>query len=317
MQALQFAQTGNLDYLNLRDLPTPTPTPGEVLVQVKAAGINPSDIKNVLGRFAYTTLPRIPGRDFAGIVVEGPAEWQGLAVWGSGKGIGFTRDGSHAEYVALPIAALSKKPASLSFAQAAACGVPYITALEALDRSQVQRGTPTLIIGGGAVAQAARHLAQARQAHIVMAVRQTEQCQALKAAGIKSILLTDEHELPKQVQEYFAEGAEVIFDTSGYWLGAVTALANYGRMAVISTPSAAPLSFAALEFYRRGATLIGVNSLLHELPTSAQWLDQLAQQFDSGKLSAPTAPREWTLLDGVSLYRQLAAGDTHKTVFVF
>ena len=76
MQALQFHQTGSLEHLALVDVAKPKPAEGEVLVQIKAAGLNPSDAKNVLGIFPYTTLPRIPGRDFAGVVVEGLDEWQ-------------------------------------------------------------------------------------------------------------------------------------------------------------------------------------------------------------------------------------------------
>lgn len=87
MQALQFSTTGSLDALQLNDLPTPVPGAEEVLVEVRAAGLNPSDLKNVLGRFPYTTTSRIPGRDFSGVVVEGPPELQGKAVWG-GAGTG-------------------------------------------------------------------------------------------------------------------------------------------------------------------------------------------------------------------------------------
>jgi NADPH:quinone reductase len=66
-------------------------------VQVKAAAINPSDVKNVLGKMHETTVPRVPGRDFAGIVAEGPEAWEGKAVFGSGGNLGFGRDGTHAE----------------------------------------------------------------------------------------------------------------------------------------------------------------------------------------------------------------------------
>jgi NADPH:quinone reductase-like Zn-dependent oxidoreductase len=65
MRALKFFQTGSLDDLRIEEVPKPTPGPGEVLVQVKAAAVNPSDIKNVQGKMHETTVPRIPGRDFA------------------------------------------------------------------------------------------------------------------------------------------------------------------------------------------------------------------------------------------------------------
>jgi NADPH:quinone reductase len=128
MRALRFAKTGSLDELNVRDVPIPTPAPGEVLVQVKAAAINPSDVKNVLGKMHETTVPRTPGRDFAGVVVGDGGERSGQAVFGSGGNLGFGRDGSHAEYLAVPANAVLPLPRNLSFAQAAGIGIPYVTA---------------------------------------------------------------------------------------------------------------------------------------------------------------------------------------------
>ena len=60
-----------LDELKIQEVPEPVPGPGFVLVAVKAAGLNPSDAKNVLGRMHATTVPRIPGRDFAGTIAVG------------------------------------------------------------------------------------------------------------------------------------------------------------------------------------------------------------------------------------------------------
>ncbi|MNE77009.1 putative oxidoreductase [compost metagenome] len=87
MQALQFTHTGDLSALALVDLPDPVATADEVLIEVRAAGLNPSDVKNVLGRFPYTTLPRIPGRDFAGVVLDGPQQLIGQSVWGTGPAL--------------------------------------------------------------------------------------------------------------------------------------------------------------------------------------------------------------------------------------
>ena len=114
MRALRFEKTGSLDDLTLQEVPTPGLDPGEVLVQVKAAAINPSDVKNVLGKMHITTVPRIPGRDFAGVIVEGPAALTGKSVFGTGGDLGFRRDGSHAEYVKLPATGVLPLPANLS-----------------------------------------------------------------------------------------------------------------------------------------------------------------------------------------------------------
>lgn len=199
MQALQFSATGSLDSLQLCELPTPIPEAGEVLVEVRATGINPSDIKNVLGRFPYTTAPRIPGRDFSGVAISGPPELRGKAVWGGvGKGFGFYRDGCHAQYVAMPTNAVALLPESLTFAQAATCGVWFITAWDALKCSQVQAGTRFLIIGAGAVARAAQVLAKARGANVVLAVRRAEVVQALQTQAVTAFQLQKAEQLPEQ-----------------------------------------------------------------------------------------------------------------------
>ena len=102
MKALRFGETGDLKHLELLECATPRPADGEVLVRIGAARVNKSDLSNVMGRLPYTTLPRIPGRDFAGVVIEGPAPLLGQEVWGTGKELGFTRDGSHAEFIVVP-----------------------------------------------------------------------------------------------------------------------------------------------------------------------------------------------------------------------
>ncbi|MGB7972878.1 MAG: hypothetical protein WCF81_00720 [Roseiarcus sp.] len=73
-------------------------------------------------------MPRIPGRDFAGVVAAGPAEWIGAEVWDTGGDGGFTRHGTHAEMLTVPTASLSHKPATLSFDEAASVGVNYMAA---------------------------------------------------------------------------------------------------------------------------------------------------------------------------------------------
>src|SRR6202453_3347720 len=128
MQALRFHEFGSFDKLRVEAIPDPQPKPGEVVVRIRAASLNPSDAKNVLGRMEGTILPRTPGRDFAGVVVDGPSAMIGAEVWGTGGDIGFTRDGTHAELLVLPVAGVRPKPKHLTFEEAAAVGVNFVTA---------------------------------------------------------------------------------------------------------------------------------------------------------------------------------------------
>ena len=90
MKALRFVRTGSLDYLKILDVRDPEPGPDSVLVRVKAAGLNPSDAKNVLGRMGETTVPRTPGRDFAGVVAVGKEAYlEGTEIFGTGGNLGF------------------------------------------------------------------------------------------------------------------------------------------------------------------------------------------------------------------------------------
>src|SRR5580765_7238032 len=164
MRALRFDKTGPLNSLKVSDIPKPAPGPDEVLVEVKAAAVNPSDIKNVLGGMHETTVPRTPGRDFAGTVVAGSPQLLGKAIFGSGGDLGFRRDGSHAEFVSVPHVAVVPKHGRLDFVHAAAVGLPYITAWAALmEAARIQPAETILIVGvTGAVGSAAARIAKWR-----------------------------------------------------------------------------------------------------------------------------------------------------------
>src|SRR4029077_4129178 len=173
MRALKFYQTGSLDDLRVEEVTVPIPAEGEVLVEVKAAAINPSDIKNVQGKMHETSVPRIPGRDFAGLIAQGPDELLGQSVFGSGGNLGFGRDGSHAQYLAVPVTAVLPLPRNLSFEQAAGIGVAYITAWAALiNAAQLQAGETALILGTtGAVGSAAARIAHELGARVIGTIR--------------------------------------------------------------------------------------------------------------------------------------------------
>lgn len=318
MKALQFSATGDLAALAYVDVATPVPVAGEVLVQIKAAGLNPSDVKNVLGRFPYTTLPRIPGRDFAGVVVEGPQELVGQEVWGTGRDLGFFADGSHAQYLTVSAKGVAHKPSHLSFAQAASPSVPYTTAWDALERSGVGKGTRLLVIGAnGAVGSAALALAKIRGAQVLGAVRQPEQVEALREQGFEGLLLGQPEALGGQVNALFGTGADVIFDTTGFWLpAAVAALAPFGRIAIIAAPVDGHVQLPALALYRKGGSVVGINSLLYNCEQCAVMLEQFGRFFDEDLLPLPTGLREVSLADGVKCFEQVNQGSADKIIFL-
>jgi len=115
MRALRFAEFGPPSVLRIEEVAIPQPGEGEVLVQVQAAAINPSDVGDVAGHFNNTTLPRTPGRNSAGIVIKGNTP-KALKFGAVAPKLGIVHDGAHAEYVVVPVETLSPKPESLSMA---------------------------------------------------------------------------------------------------------------------------------------------------------------------------------------------------------
>ncbi len=296
----------------------PQPGEGEALVKVHAAGLNQSDVSNVLGRHPYTTLPRTPGRDFSGVVTVGPPELVGTEVWGTGKELGFTRDGTHAEYLVAPANGIALKPKSLSFSQAASCGVPYTTAWSALERCGVGKGTKLVIVGAaGAVGSAAASLARWLGADIVGAVRRPEQVAIVGARGVRSILLSEENPLAQSVKEHFSGGAEVVLDTTGSWLPqSIQALAQSGRVAVIVAPRDGQVSVPVRDLYRRGASIVGINSMLYGAAECAQILARIGAAFDAGHIPAPDRLQVRPLEAALDVYAEVNRGVRGKFVFV-
>src|SRR6201994_1982558 len=100
----------------------------EVLIEVKAAAVNPSDVKAATGLMPYAVFPRTPGRDYAGVVLDGPQELVGREVFGSSGDLGIRRDGTHASYLAVEADAVVAKPSNVSLQEAAGIGVPFVPA---------------------------------------------------------------------------------------------------------------------------------------------------------------------------------------------
>src|SRR4051812_9592129 len=132
MRAIHVVQKApDIDHLGLELASAGDPrtrlTAGQTLIKVASAGVNPSDVKAVLGAMPHAVWPRTPGRDYAGTVVEGPAHLVGKEVWGSGGELGIRRNGTHAEHLVVEAAHLREKPATVSLLEAGAIGVPFIT----------------------------------------------------------------------------------------------------------------------------------------------------------------------------------------------
>jgi NADPH:quinone reductase-like Zn-dependent oxidoreductase len=319
MDALRFDQTGNIDFLKFIDFPRPVLHDSEVLIEIKAARLNRNDISNVMGRLPYTTIPRTPGRDYAGIIAEGPSSMLGQEVWGTGKENGFIQDGSHAAFIKVNKDAVSLKPKSLSFVEAANCGTPYITAWGAIEGCRINEGMRVVVIGAnGAVGNAAIELAKMRKAEVLGLVRNKENLSSVEAQGVKAnVLPTEPDSLKQLIQSYFPVGADVIFDTTGYWIASsIACIAKYGQVAVIVAPGNGQVSISIRDLYRNGGSIVGVNSLLYSASECAKILNQLAVHFDHKLLIPPKGIKTHPLKDAIQVYKDLQSGMAGMHVFI-
>ncbi|MFG3409203.1 NADP-dependent oxidoreductase [Streptomyces sp. NPDC048142] len=168
MRAVVFSRYGDESVLELSERPVPTPAAGEVLVRVRAAGVNPLDWKFREGAVGTDRpFPLALGWDVAGEVVatsaaDGPAV--GDEVYGM---LPLPHGGAYQEFAVLPASALAPKPVGLSFAQAAAVPLAALTAWQSLDAAHVVPGQRVLVhAGAGGVGHFAVQLAKARGAHV-------------------------------------------------------------------------------------------------------------------------------------------------------
>lgn len=320
MKAVRFTRHGKPDVLTVNEIPDPVPNNDEALIRVKAASINPSDVKNVQGLMEQTTLPRTPGRDFAGIVEAGPADWIGAEVWGSGGDTGFTRDGSHAEYILVPTASLRRKPASLNFEQAASVGVNFITAWKGLVEGADLRAGETLLViaASGGVGNAAVQIARRIGATIVGVDRKPPRPGAAITTTGKS-LIADGAAIPAVVREATGgRGADVVLDCVGgvMFRPALECLALRGRLIEMSVTGAREVTFNLADFYHNENRLIGIDTLKLDLIGSSGIMEKLAPGFEAGDYHPAPIARRFALAEAVAAYQAVASGERGRVVLL-
>jgi NADPH:quinone reductase-like Zn-dependent oxidoreductase len=317
VRAIRFEAFGDPSVLKLVDIAPPASDKTTALVRVTAASINPSDVKNVAGAMKQTTLPRIPGRDFAGVVEAGPAEWIGVEVWGTGGDVGFTRDGTHAEIIAVPAASLRRKPSALSFDEAASVGVNYMAAWLGVEATNLKAGESLLLIGaGGGVGGAAAQIGRRLGARVIGADNRAPLPDAPIRAIAEKLIIGAEY-LPGEVRAATGgRGADVILDLVGgvMFRSALNCLALRGRLVEITSTGQREVSFDLVDFYHNESRLFGVDTLKRDLTASAVALDALTSGFVAGDYRAAPIAETCGLSEAQEAYRKVAAGASGRIV---
>jgi NADPH:quinone reductase len=259
----------------------------EVLIEVRAAAVNPSDVKAATGLMPYAVFPRTPGRDYAGVVIDGPAGWIGREVFGSSGDLGIRRDGTHATHLAVEADAVVEKPQSISWDEAAGIGVPFVTAMEGLRRAGMPDKDETVLVAGvnGKVGQAAAQIASWRGARVIGVARKHEPYEGHASSEVE-VIDASATDVAARVRELTGgKGADIVFNTVGdpYFEVAHKSLALRGRQILIATIERI-VPFNILEFYRGQHTYVGIDTLgLSSIATGAV-LRELGPGFASGHL---------------------------------
>jgi NADPH:quinone reductase-like Zn-dependent oxidoreductase len=249
--------------------------------------VNPSDVKAAIGMMPYAVFPRTPGRDYAGIVIEGPSHLVGQEVFGSSGDLGIRRDGTHATHLVVEADAVVPKPPNLSLAEAAGIGVPFVTAIEGYRRAGLpQPGETVLVMGvNGKVGQAATQIATWRGARVIGVVRKPEAYEGHASAPVE-VIDASAADVAARVRELTGgKGADIVFNTVGdpYFQAAHKSLAVMGRQILIAAIDKI-VEFNIFEFYRGRHTYVGIDTLALSSLATGEVLKQLVPGFASGAL---------------------------------
>ncbi|MEJ5913469.1 NADP-dependent oxidoreductase [Pseudokineococcus sp. 1T1Z-3] len=241
MRAMSYDTYGDLDVLSSGDLPEPKLAPGAVLVDIRSAAVNPVDWKLMAGgldALMDVTFPVVPGWDAAGVVVgTGPdvPEWQvgdEVLTYARKDVVG---GGTYAERVAVPAVSVARKPARMTWDEAAALPLAGLTALRMVELCEVGTGDVVLVhAGSGGVGHLAVQVARARGAR-VLATASEGNHDFLRSLGAEPLVYGDG--LPERVRELVPGGVDVVLDAVGGVLEQTLAvLADGGRHASITEP---------------------------------------------------------------------------------
>jgi NADPH:quinone reductase-like Zn-dependent oxidoreductase len=232
------------------------------------------------------TWPRIPGRDYSGIVVEGPDNLIGKEVWGTGGDLGMSQNGAHAEFNVIDSAGIREKPENLSMFEAGSIGVSWTCAwLGIMQGANVSAGETVVVFGAnGKVGEATIQIATAEGASVIGFERSRDDYLGHTNSPVDIVNLEKEPDIHKAIMDRTdGKGADIIMNTVGspYFDAACNSIAKQGRQIIISTIVEENL-INLRTFYRGNYQMIGVSNMDHDNIVSGGLMDDMKSGFESG-----------------------------------
>ena len=218
MRAVVLSEPGPVENLQIRTLPVPQPRPGWVLIEVRAFGLNRSELHTRLGLAEGVTFPRVPGIEATGVVAAAPGgEFAvGQQVAAMMGGMGRTFDGGYAQYTLVPASQVVPFTSSLPWERIAALPETLQTAYGSLTTGlDLQKGQTLLVRGGtSSVGTAAIALAKRTGATVLATTRRADRLDALAELGVDHPLV-DDGELARQVRAIVPDGVDAALELVG------------------------------------------------------------------------------------------------------
>lgn len=261
MMAVEIATPGGPEVLHLTQRPTPTPGPGEVLIQVVAAGVNRPDVMQRQGRYPPPPgASDIPGLEIAGQVVGLGENVTSLRL---ANGVcALVAGGGYAEYCVAPAPQCLPIPRGLGFVQAAAIPETFFTVwTNAFERGRLGAGESLLVHGGSSgIGTTAIQLAHVRGARVFVTAGSSEKCQACEKLGAERAINYRTEDFVQVVRERTGgRGVDVILDMVGgdYFARNIDALALEGRLVQIAFLKGAQAAIDLMPLLQRRLTITG------------------------------------------------------------
>ena len=262
MKAVLCKTWGLPDTLVVEDLPDVVPGPGQIAIDVQAAGVNFPDVLIIQNKYQFRPeLPFTPGSELAGVI---RAVGEGVSGFKPGdKVLAFVSQGAFAQQIAVPAKMAMPMPPGLDFDTAAAVTLTYGTSHHAVvDRAQLKAGETMLVLGAaGGVGLAAIEIGKALGARVIAAASSDEKLEVCKAHGADATINYSTEDLREAIKAATdGNGPDVIYDPvgGGYTEPAFRSIAWRGRYLVIGFANGEipklPLNLPLL----KGASVVGV-----------------------------------------------------------
>jgi NADPH2:quinone reductase len=323
MRAVLCKAYGPPESLVVEELPSPTAGLGEVVLDVRACGVNFPDVLIIQNKYQFRPpLPFAPGGEVAGVIKELGEGVKGLRV--GQRVIGSTGWGGFAEELALDATRVTPIPDSMDFETASAFLLTYGTSHHALkDRAQLRAGETLLVLGAaGGVGLAAVEIGKVMGARVIAAASAPEKLAVCREHGADEVIDYAKEDLKERVKQLTAgEGADVVYDPVGgaFSEAALRATAWNGRFLVIGFAAGdipkIPLNLVLL----KGCAIVGVfwgAFTARESARNRANIDELLAWFEAGKIKphiSATYPLERA---AVALNDMAARRVTGKVVLV-